>query len=273
MKTTITTLAIIVSIASSFAQETETKKDTTRVNFKNTELILVQKPDHNEFEDDFPMDDTLNTPKEEDRPEAHWSGVDFGFGLNMNNAFGTNFNDNAYWENDPAKSTVWNLNIVEHKFNIAREYFGITTGLGFNFTSVAFNDNYILNSTSDSLYAFSDTVLTYSKNKLKASYLTVPLLLEFNTNMDADKSFYFATGVVGGIRMTSKIKRKGELDGKEFVQKEKGTYSLNPFKLDAAIRMGYGSFGVFANYSLLPLFDTKKTVEVYPLTFGLSMNF
>ena len=91
--------------------------------------------------------------------------------------------------------------------------------------------------------------------------------------MDADKSFYFATGVVGGIRMTSKIKRKGELDGKEFVQKEKGTYSLNPFKLDAAVRMGYGSFGVFANYSLLPLFDTKKTIEVYPLTFGLSMNF
>ena len=38
--------------------------------------------------------------------------------------------------------------------------------------------------------------------------------------------------------MTSKLKRKGEFDGKEFEQKEKGTYGLNPFKLDATARMG-----------------------------------
>jgi hypothetical protein len=43
--------------------------------------------------------------------------------------------------------------------------------------------------------------------------------------------------------------------------------------LDAAMRMGYGNWGAFATYSLLPLFETSKTTEVFPLTFGLSINF
>jgi len=39
------------------------------------------------------------------------------------------------------------------------------------------------------------------------------------------------------------------------------------------VRMGYGQWGAFANYSLIPLFDTKKTAEAQALTFGLTLNF
>ena len=101
----------------------------------------------------------------------------------------------------------------------------------------------------------------------------MPLLLEFNTNADPDKSFYLAAGVIGGVRLASNVKRKGDYDGKEFREESKGKFGLNPFKLDGTVRLGYSNWGAFASYSLLPLFDTGKTVEVYPLTFGLSMNF
>lgn len=254
------------------AQEEENESDTTRVNLGKTELILVQHDD--DIQDTLNIDDQDGEKKrsKKDR-EAHWAGVDFGFTMLMNPSFENNFPNHPYWKNDAAKSTVWNLNLLEHKFNIAKEYFGITTGLGFSFTSVAFSDNYVLSYNSDTLMAAIDTVTNYSKNKLKATYLTVPLLLEFNTNADSDKSFYLAAGVVGGVRLTSQVKRKGEVDGDKFTFKERGTYGLNPFKLDAAVRMGYSDFGVFANYSLLPLFDTGKTTEAYPLTFGLSLNF
>ena len=184
-----------------------------------------------------------------------------------------NFSDHPYWNNDAAKSQVWNLNLFEHKFNFGTPYVGLTTGLGFSFTSVAFKNNYLIQSTADSVYAVMDTVHNYSKNKLKASYLTIPLMLEFNTSADEDKSFYLAAGVIGGVRLTSKTKRQGEFDGKEFKEKVKGPFNLNPFKLDAAVRFGYADWGVFANYSLLPLFDQGKTVDLYPLTFGLSLNF
>ena len=69
------------------------------------------------------------------------------------------------------------------------------------------------------------------------------------------------------------MKQIGEMDGKQFEYKRKGTYGLNPFKVDATVRMGYGSWGAFATYALLPMFEDGKTTAVHPLTFGLSLNF
>ncbi|MCH2229437.1 MAG: PorT family protein [Crocinitomicaceae bacterium] len=255
----------ILFIAPIFSQEEEdSKSDTTRINIGNKEVIFIG---HEEEGGEFSME---NCDK---RSEAHWAGLDFGFTMLMNDQFQNQFDDHPYWNNDAARSQVWNLNILEHKFNIAKHYFGVTTGLGFSFTSVAFKNNYIISSTPDTLTAFIDTVNTFSKNKLKAAYLTVPLLLEFNTNRNAEKSFYLAAGVVGGVRLASKIKRKGEFDGNEFTKKESGRYGLNAFKVDGVVRLGYSHWGAFASYSLLPLFDDGKTVDAYPLTFGLSLNF
>ncbi len=271
-----TTVLSLLLATASFAQEEEKKApDTTRVNLRNLELIIVEK--HKDEEDSLNLEDGFENDETEhykhEKSEAHWAGVDFGFSILMNSEFDNSFPDHKYWENDPSRSQTWNLNIFEHKFQIAKQYFGITTGLGFNFTSVAFKDNYLLRSSADSIYAEMDTVFTYTKNKLKATYLTVPFLLEFNTSMDEDKSFYLAAGVVGGVRISSKTKRVGEFDGNEFTQKDKGIYNLNPFKADAHVRLGYGDWGAFASYSLLPLFEEAKTTEVYPLTFGLSLNF
>ena len=254
-------------------EEGEGEPDTTKMKVGNKEIIIITHPNE-DFDLDSEDDSEDESPKRKRKSDAHWAGVDLGFTMLMNDNFNTDFATTPYWKNDPARSIVWNLNLLEHKFNFGTPFVGLTTGLGFSFTSVAFRDGYIINSSTDSLFAAVDTVNTYSKNKLKASYLTIPLLLEFNISTNSDKNFYLAAGVVGGVRMTSKIKRNGEFaDGKEFEEREKGTYSLSPFKLDAALRMGYGSFGVFANYSLLPLFESGKTVEVYPLTFGLSLNF
>lgn len=254
-------------------EEGEGEPDTMKMNVGNRELIIISHGGDEDDDFDLDFDEEDDEPRRKRKSDAHWAGVDLGFTMLMNNNFENSFDANPYWNTDPARSQVWNLNLLEHKFGFGTPYVGLTTGLGFSFTSIAFKDNYILRSTADSLFASIDTMNTYSKNKLKASYLTVPLLLEFNTSANSSKSFYLAAGVVGGVRMTSKIKRKGEFDGKEFEQKEKGQYDLNPFKLDGHVRMGYGSFGVFANYSLLPLFDTGKTVEIYPLTFGLTLNF
>lgn len=194
----------------------------------------------------------------------------------MNSSFQTSFPTDDIWENDPAKSFYWNINFMDHKFNLYKHHVGLTTGFGVNFTQIGIKNNYILfekTSTSDSLFYAVDSVNQYSKNKLRATYLQIPLLLEFNTNENEDKSFYFALGVIGGVRVGSAIIQKIERDNYDNKQKTKGTYALNPFKADATVRLGYGNWGAFANYALMPLFDTERTSEVYPLTFGLTMNF
>lgn len=250
--------------------------DTTRMNFGNTEVIIITHGEEWEGgEDSSEPTDTIDAAPEEDGDdiEAHWSGVDLGFGMLLNNQYGTDFGGHKYWNTDPAKSVNFNLNLLEHKFSIYKNYVGVTTGLGFNFTQIAFNDNYILKVSPDSVYATIDTVATYSKNKLKASYLTAPILIEFCTSSGEEKSFYLATGVVGGVRIGSKVKRIGKIEGKEFEQIEKGVYGLNAFKLDAMVRMGYNSWGVYAAYSLLPVFDDSKTDAIHPINFGLTYNF
>ena len=282
MKTLIVTIGALLVGLPYYAQVIEEEGDTTKFKLGKTTIIIIEEEkegeDENEWNEESDSWDVFEEGGEQEdrkprKSEAHWSGINVGISMLMDEKFDNSFPDHPYWRNDPARSWVWDLNLFEHKFNFGTPYVGLTTGLGASFTSVSFKDNYVIQSNVDTVYAMIDTSVVYSKNKLKASYLTIPLLLEFNTSAYSHKSFYLAAGVIGGVRMTSKIKQTGEKEGKEFKDKTKGRFGLNPFKLDAAVRMGYSDWGVFANYNLLSMFEEEKTVGVHPLTFGLSFNF
>lgn len=250
-----------------------TEPDTIRFKVGKSEVLVISR-DNEGKNIRVEEIDTIDAapPKKERHNEAHWGGMELGFNVNLNAAGTDKFSGYEYWENDPAKSIYFNFNIMEKKFKIIKEYVGLTTGMGFNFNSIGFKDNYVLVDSIGTIYG-KHSAVEYSKNKLKASYFQVPLMLEFNTHANNNKGFYLAAGVIGGVRMSSKIKREGKLDGDEFTEKQKGTYALNAFKLDATARLGHGNWGGFVNYSLIPLFDTSKTVAVHPLTFGLSYGF
>jgi hypothetical protein len=267
MKTIYTSVLALLFIGTVNAQE---EPDTTRINVGGKEIIIISPK-----EVEVTSGDTLDAaPDEEEQNtiEAHWAGLEFGPTLLLNDAMKSSFPNDPQWENDPGKSFSWNLNILEHKFPIYRNYIGITTGLGFNWTQVGLKQ-YVLNQDNDSLWATVDTVSNFDKNKLRAIYLTAPLMVEFCSRNDGDDGFYLAAGVIGGIRLGSSVKTKIETDKRDVKDKTKGTYALNAFRLDAAVKMGYEDWGVFANYNVLPLFDTDKTAAVYPLTFGLTYNF
>jgi hypothetical protein len=269
--------AIVLCMVSlhAFAQK-EVKRDTTRMNMGQVEIILI---DHSKEDGSEKLDTIDAAPGDSDEDkkfEAHWAGLDMGFMMLMNDQFKQDFGTSDYLKNDIGHSMVWNMNVFEHKFAIAKEYLGITTGLGLSFTQVAFRDNYVIhvaqgNEGSD-LVGIQDTVSNYTKNKLKATYLTVPLLLEFNSSADEEKSFYVAAGLVGGVKIASRYKRAYD-DGKSMVSVQKGQFGLQTFRLDATVRMGYGNWGAFASYGLLPLFYTTANPQANPLIFGLTLNF
>lgn len=269
MKKLVTSALGLVLLCSANAQE---GPDTTRVNFGWAELIVVLPKVSVK---DSTGRDGKEEPDEDKGPEisAHWAGIDFGPTILLNDNMKSSFPSDPQWENDPGKSFSWNFNVFEHKFPIYRNYIGITTGLGFNLTGIGLRQN-VLNVNTDSLWATVDTVSNFNKNKLRAFYLTAPLMVEICSNGDGDDDgFYLAAGIVGGVRIGSSVKTRVDTDTREMNEKTKGTYALNAFKLDAAVRLGYDHWGVFANYNVLPLFDTDKTAAVYPLTFGLSFNF
>ena len=108
---------------------------------------------------------------------------------------------------------------------------------------------------------------------IKEEELNKTLLLQFNTSKNEDKNFHLAAGVIGGVRVGSKLVQKFDVFGKESKNKSKGVYNLNSFQAIATVRMGYNDIGLFANYNLLPLFEKGKAEEVFPLTIGVSMHF
>jgi hypothetical protein len=270
-KVLLSMFTILSFMATSQEEKTEEKKtqeekkenesDTTKISFKKKDVYIVDKV--------IKDSDTIDASPDKPDHDGHWAGIDFGPSILLNSIGGSSFPIDPQWQNDPSKSFYWNINVFEHKFNIYKHYFGITTGLGINFTQIGIKNNQILLENSDSIWVVKDTVNQFKKNKLRATYLQIPLLLEFNTNEDADHSFYFATGVIGGINVASAyIQQVGKAK-----EKQRGNYGFNPFKLDATVRLGYGDWGVFANYALMPLLDTSKTSEVYPFTFGATFNF
>ena len=111
--------------------------------------------------------------------------------------------------------------------------------------------------------------MNLKKNKLVASYLTVPLLLEFNTSQNADKTVHLAVGVIGGLRIGSHLKLVKEEGNRESKSKVFDDFNLNPFRYDATVRLGYRNFTVFGSYNMAGLFKDNKGPELYPVTVGL----
>src|SRR4051812_45116730 len=239
MKRLVTGALSLLVICSVNAQEEKEGNgpDTTRINMGGKEILVISKGDVEVIGDTIDENGKVIIIDEPHKPEitAHWAGLDFGPTILLNDAMKSSFPSDPQWENDPGKSFSWNFNVLEHKFPIYRNYIGITTGLGFSLTGVGLKQN-VLSVNNDSLWATVDTVSNFNKNKLRAFYLTAPLMIEICSNGDGDdKGFYLAAGLIGGVRIGSSVKTKIETDSRDVKSKTKGTYGLNAFKLDAAV--------------------------------------
>jgi TonB family protein len=216
---------------------------------------------------------------DEPKYDPHWAGFDLGFvsmfRLNeqTNSRFDTDFGTNDYWQIDPVKSLAINVNFLEYKFPIFKQYLGLTTGLGYGLTSLGLRNNYLIQHSNDTVFCVSDTIQSYKTSSLTMHRFTLPLLLEFATKPGAKKSLYLAAGVIGAWRFASTSTQTGKYaNGDKFNNTTSSRFNLQNFSLDATIRAGFGVFGAFAEYSLTPLFNKGSTIAIYPIRFGITFN-
>jgi hypothetical protein len=217
--------------------------------------------------------------------DGHWAGFDFGFNTLMSGPFERNFTNNPYWENNIGFSSQFNFNVYEYKIPFFRQFLGLTTGLGVSVSSYSFrndNTNYTLQFNADTTLCtvfnpavfYTDTVDGRLRNNaLTLGYFTVPLLFEFATKEREKKSFYFAAGVVGGIRFSSTYAQSGRFEnGSRFSNTTRAKYNTNLFTLEATVRTGYSWGGIFLSYNLNTLFKENKTIALYPFRAGFVFN-
>lgn len=239
-------------------------QDSTVYNWKGKKIIIIDKDDegvsvkkkHDSDNDDF----------------KHWSGFSAGVNGYMNKAGSISVVDKyPYMDLDYARSFNFQLNLIERQFNIVKNNFKIITGFGFDYHSYAFAGKTNLNPDSSFTYGTMDTSHTYvyKKNKLRNTYLQVPILFEFNTSNNPDKTFHFAFGVIGQYLVASRTKQELETEKFEFTKVRKDSYNMSPFSAKAHVNMGYKGWTVFGEYSLTPLFQSGKGPELYPFTAGI----
>lgn len=288
------TLAFLLLGLGAFAQEEETTtteetteegvlteeedKDTTRFKVGSVEFIIV---DHDtipagtsaEDDDDFKHERTYSK-----NDFTYWSGFDIGINMVMDWNKTLNSVQSPHLQFDPANSFSYSFNFLEQRIRIVKDHFGIVTGLGFTNARYGFKDPYMrLDADGASTFGVIDSVASagFSKNQLRVNYFNIPLLFNINFSKRPKNNFHIAFGAIGSVRMNSNTKYKYDYDDSngEVKDKQKGRYNLNAFQAQGTVRIGYRDFGLFANYSFLPLFDRDKSEVAYPLTFGASFHF
>ena len=207
---------------------------------------------------------------------GNWAGVELGVNGYMtpngeiNMPTGYEFLELKY-EN----SRNFNLNFFQQSFNIAGNKFGFLTGLGFRWLNYRFANDVVLSGDSSTVYGYHDVDPTrsYTKSKLTAWYLTMPLLFEYQTNSHhLSNSFHIAVGVIGGLRLGSHSKHVFTTTGGG-KQKNRDAFHLQPFVLDATARVGWGPINLFATYSLIDMFRQDRGPELRPFTVGIILPF
>ncbi len=156
----------------------------------------------------------------------------------------------------------------------------IAPGIGISnaniFTNARLGFDTLENIVNTSLTAFAED-LTVNKNKIGTTHLIVPIELRLRTNPNkSNKTWKLGLGVRVGYLLEAKNKYKGsdvfQNTSREISFKEKGLFNFNRFKYAGTLRIGYGSFNLFGEYSLATLLQKNRGPEIHPISIGITFN-
>jgi len=267
---------LLLTIQFSQAQTKEENSDSTKIKLgKDTELIIIDNSKKNKEEKQNDEKSDSEKKEKNKKYENSWSGIDVGFNMLLNSSNQLSFGNRPYWENEIGRSTSFHFNLFSHKFPIVKQYVGFVTGFGFGMNTIGINRDYRLQTNSDSTYAIliNDSTNNVRVNSLTMGVFEVPLLLEFATKRKREHSFHLAAGVIGGIRVGSSYFMRGKKNNVKYRETVNDAFNINPFQLDATVRLGYGDFGAYASYGLTNLFKANKAPQMSIFQFGITLHF
>jgi len=214
--------------------------------------------------------------EEDDKLSPHYAGFDIGFG----NLMMDNPTDYPYWNTSNLNVFTLGFNLFEYKVPIFKQYLGLTTGLGFNMSSISLGQYDLVHTSTvpggdvDTLFAIEGlNNLPYKANNLTYGSLNVPLLFEVCSKAKTKGSFYLNVGAVGYWNLGGSWSTRGKYNnGDRFQNTVNSRFQLAPFGAYATTRLGFDHYGLFVNYNLTPLFKKSATAVIYPFTFGLTLN-
>ncbi|MCP4313005.1 MAG: PorT family protein [Bacteroidetes bacterium] len=213
--------------------------------------------------------------KHKKRFDAHWAGLEVG----LNNYLTPDFSlvlppGEEFMDLNTGKSWNWNLNVADFGVGLGTNYVGLVSGVGFELINYNFDgQNSIMkeNGTGNIVEYVPPYAGSITKSKMNITYLTVPLLMEFQIPTGNHNRIHFSAGVIGGVKLWSNTKMKYTEAGDKSKEKNKSDFNLSPLRWGVTARVGYRGIGIFANYYMTSLFKPGMGPELYPFSIGIAL--
>lgn len=278
-------LALLIFALSANAQE-KNKPDTIRVG----NMIIIKKRNPKTLN----VESGNETKKHKSRISTNWLVVDLGISNFENN---TDFglanagpylqpNGNPFTKRDfdlrDGKSINVNIWLFMQRLDLIKKNVGLKYGLGVELNNYRFKKSSLLSFRESGTaypggpllndpFVFRDSVAGFSKNKLALDYLTVPLMINFQTTPHAGKPrFNIAFGVSAGYLYSQRNKQVSNERGKE---RNRGDYDLNKFKVSYVGELGLGFVKLYGSYSPNSVFKSDTHLKFNPFTVGFRLGY
>jgi len=196
---------------------------------------------------------------------GHWAGFELGLNTYYNDG---DFGGSDFMSLNQSKSLEVNINFLEYNIVLAEQRAGLVTGMGWSMNNYRLDNPVTLEKVEGVIVGQDLDPDGLKKSKLTVSYLTIPLLLEFQIPVnEGSNQVFLSGGVIGGLNLGSHTKIKTD----DTKSKDHGNFNINPFKYSLAGRIGLKDISIYATYSLSKLFKDGGGPELYPFTIGISL--
>ena len=165
------------------------------------------------------------------------------------------------------KSSNVNIWLFMQRASLSKNVLNLKYGLGLEMYNFRY-DSRISFRNAPAPMAFNDSI-SFTKNKLYAGYVTVPLMININTKPNSHRGLIMSVGMSAGYLLASRNK---QVSGDRGKQKYKGDLALEPWRLAAIGEIGLGPVRLYGSYSLNQLQKTYTRMEQYPYTIGIRFS-
>ncbi len=288
MKKLILLLATAIIYVNSTAQEVPEKKDENKDIIRVGGMIIVKKGKKG---GDVSVKIGHDSGKKKRKNiSTNWWIMDLGF---ANYSDKTNYaNAGSYLVNRPGfpaidkndfklkagKSVNINIWVFMQRLNLIQHHVHLKYGLGVELnnyrykSAINYNENglvpYTVNTQTNAPFIFRDSI-SFSKNKLAADYVTIPVMLNFVTNADERKNrFSLSMGVSAGYLYSQRNKQVSNERGK---LKNRGDYDLERFKFSYVAELGFGPLMLYGSYSPKSMYE--RSLDIRPINVGFRFSY
>ena len=163
------------------------------------------------------------------------------------------------------KSINVNILVFMQRLNMIKHFVNLKYGLGIETNNYRFTEDIRFNKSG--LPAVIMDTIEFSKNKLAADYVTLPMLVNFNFTPDRKRGFGLSVGASFGYLYNSRQKTVGGPQGKH---KEHDDFNLEKWKISYIGELQLGPVKLYGSYATQSMF--KSGLDFTPYNFGIRLS-